>query len=275
MQNDKTVDGVCVSFLERGQGNSHLLVHGSGANKDYWHHLANQLRPHHVIQPDLLGHGETPAWHFMQQAPAQYHADCDLKLLETVLKDVPAPIKCVGHSAGGALCLEYARRNPHLVHSLVLFEPMVPSILKNNRQQAWQEVSEAYQKANALVDEERQEEGAEYLFDYILGEQSWQRMPDFLKKLALTNTRTLAGHSLYSIQNEMPLEWLSDFQKPVLLLCGDQSREPFRAICEELQKRLPKAELRVLAGLGHNAPVTHPEQVNPLILDFFANWEGC
>ena len=49
---------------------------------------------------------------------------------------------------------------------------------------------------------------------------------------------------------------------------ADQSTASARDLLPILAARLPQATVQVLPGLGHMAPVTHPERENPLIVDF-------
>ncbi len=49
-----------VVYLEGGEGETILLVHGFGANKDNWNRLAKYLTPSfHVVAVDLPGFGES------------------------------------------------------------------------------------------------------------------------------------------------------------------------------------------------------------------------
>ena len=53
------VDGHRLPYLEGGQGEPLLLLHGFGGNKDHWTMIAPHLTPHfHVYAPDLPGFGD-------------------------------------------------------------------------------------------------------------------------------------------------------------------------------------------------------------------------
>src|SRR5690606_40937726 len=55
---------VAVTYTDEGQGAPFVLVHGAGANRNYWKSLAveltNNLGAARIVAPDLFGHGETP-----------------------------------------------------------------------------------------------------------------------------------------------------------------------------------------------------------------------
>jgi pimeloyl-ACP methyl ester carboxylesterase len=61
---------------------------------------------------------------------------------------------------------------------------------------------------------------------------------------------------------------LAALQLPVLLLGGSASPASAADLLPILARTLPQATLECLPGLGHMAPVTHPQAVNPLIAAF-------
>jgi alpha-beta hydrolase superfamily lysophospholipase len=59
-QNNITIEGFNIQYLEGGQGDVILFLHGFGANKDNWTRFSKYLTPHfRVIAPDLPGFGES------------------------------------------------------------------------------------------------------------------------------------------------------------------------------------------------------------------------
>jgi pimeloyl-ACP methyl ester carboxylesterase len=57
---------------------------------------------------------------------------------------------------------------------------------------------------------------------------------------------------------------------PVLYMVGEHSPEPAQAVARILLPVLPHVRAVHLPGLGHMAPVTHPERVNAEIARFLA-----
>ena len=54
------VDSHRIVYLEGGQGETVLLLHGFAGNKDNWTYFAEPLiRDYHVVIPDLAGFGES------------------------------------------------------------------------------------------------------------------------------------------------------------------------------------------------------------------------
>lgn len=71
---------------------------------------------HHVLAPDLLGHGSSP-----------YEPPWDIGAqLEAIVASVGhEPAAWIGHSFGGRLAFELAAREPGLVERLVLLDPAI------------------------------------------------------------------------------------------------------------------------------------------------------
>jgi lipase len=93
-----------------------VCLHGVRNHGRHFAPLAAELRGHHVVAPDLLGHGHSrwePPWDIGAHVGA---------IVETVGAHESA---LVGHSFGGRLAFELAARAPKLVPKLVLLDPVV------------------------------------------------------------------------------------------------------------------------------------------------------
>ena len=67
-----------------------------------------------------------------------------------------------------------------------------------------------------------------------------------------------------------PLQSFAAIDVPTLFLTGTRSKASVRAIARLLTAVLPRVRVEEIDGVGHMAPVTHPERVNPLIERFLA-----
>lgn len=93
-----------------------VCLHGVTSHGRHFARLARALPGHHVLAPDLLGHGSSP-----------YEPPWDLERhLASVVETVGAESACVvGHSFGGRLAFELAAQAPKLVPRLVLLDPAI------------------------------------------------------------------------------------------------------------------------------------------------------
>jgi len=107
-----------VYYLEGGEGETILLVHGFGANKDNWNRLAKYLTPsYHVVAVDLPGFGEST-----KREDSSYSIAAQVERLDKIAEALSLnSFHVAGNSMGGNISGKYAARFPEKVLSLGLF----------------------------------------------------------------------------------------------------------------------------------------------------------
>jgi pimeloyl-ACP methyl ester carboxylesterase len=100
-----------------------LLLHGGRDHCRNWDWVAEALcRDHHIIAPDLRGHGES-AW----SASGHYTMEGYIyDLAQLIHQQGLAPVDIVAHSLGGNIALRYAGIYPDNVRRLVAIEGLGP-----------------------------------------------------------------------------------------------------------------------------------------------------
>lgn len=73
-------------------------------------------------------------------------------------------------------------------------------------------------------------------------------------------------HALFT--EPTPVEAFAALDMPILYMLGEASPESAHAVARELVPVLPRVNVVRFAGLGHMAPVTHPDIVNAEIARF-------
>ncbi|WP_205302109.1 alpha/beta fold hydrolase [Nonomuraea montanisoli] len=123
MIREAAVNGIKLSFREEGDPASPALVllHGRTADHNDWNGTTQHFAArHHVLAPDLRGHGAS-------EYPGSYAvadmADDVAELLRHLGIDTAV---VVGHSLGGVVACLLAMRHPGLVGRLVLEDPPQP-----------------------------------------------------------------------------------------------------------------------------------------------------
>ncbi len=103
-------------YLEKGQGEPLILLHGNGENCDYFKGQIEVLaRFYHVYAPDTRGHGKTPrgnAPFTIRQFADDLLAFMDLHGIEKA--------HLLGFSDGGNIAMIFAMRYPDRVDRLIL-----------------------------------------------------------------------------------------------------------------------------------------------------------
>jgi len=104
-------------YLEGGRGDSLVLLHGFGADKDrFGSFLPMMGRHYHLVVPDLPGFGEQqPIW------STSYDIISQVRRLERFIEAAgPERFHLMGISLGGYMAAYYAARNTDRVRSLCL-----------------------------------------------------------------------------------------------------------------------------------------------------------
>jgi pimeloyl-ACP methyl ester carboxylesterase len=115
-----TVDGHRIAYLDGGQGEPLLLLHGFGATRDHWVPVAPFLTAHfRVIAPDLPGFGDSS-----RDAAARYGQDEQIERIGAFARALGLTrFHLGGNSMGGYLAALFAVRQPEAVLSLWLLAP--------------------------------------------------------------------------------------------------------------------------------------------------------
>ena len=86
-------------------------------------------------------------------------------------------------------------------------------------------------------------------------------MDDRRRRLQTALMPKVHAEYLAVFSDRVPLRAWSLLDIPVRLIGGTRSPLPARAVMRQLARCLPRATTVSLAGLGHMAPISHPDQV--------------
>src|SRR5512135_1256441 len=115
-----------VNYVCQGAGSPVILIHGLAASLHDWDDLIPELvaSGHACYALDLLGHGDSP-----KPDERVYRMDWIyehfFKWVESLQLSKPAIV--IGHSLGGYVALEYARRRSASTRGLILVDPFYSS----------------------------------------------------------------------------------------------------------------------------------------------------
>jgi len=250
-----------------GSGEPLLLIHGFTGSISQWHTLAASLsRSHQLIMVDMLGHGDSDA---PQQVERYSTAEVVEDLAELLIQLRIDKVHMLGYSMGGRIALSFAMMKKELVLSLIM-ESSSPGLDSEEERLA------RIQSDRALADRIEQQ-GMEWFADY------WGKLPLFssLQKLQpaqqqqlhearLSNNSFGLAQSLRGIgTGQQPSWWqqLNQLTLPVLLIAGELDNK-YCLIAEEMHRRLPQAQLKIVSDAGHNVHVEQPHLFDTIIKRF-------
>jgi len=252
---------------ESGSGSAVLCLHSNASTSGQWRALIESLAPQRrVLAPDLLGAGRSAPWPLAAGARMAH----ERAALAPLLDGVDDAFALVGHSYGGALALHIALAMPQRVSALVLFEPTLFPLLNQHQpgHPAAAAIASTAAAAADQVDRGDLAAAAQGFIDYWMGTGTWAAMPEARRAPVAESMRPIRLWTEAIFAEPWSLNTLAALQVPTLLLGGERSPPSVGELLPMLERTLPLATLRVLPGLGHMAPVTHPALVNPGIVEF-------
>lgn len=234
-----------------------LALHCTLAHAGAWRAMGAALSETHTLSAiDLPGHGNNPPWN----GPGDLHDACT-EAAQAVLSE---PMDVIGHSFGATVALRLAIEHADKVRSLTMIEPVLFAAV---REEAPDELDKHLKDAQpylSALDAGDMAQAAR-LFNRIWGDGT--RWDDFRE-----TARRYMTDRIYQIPLQTPAlfedrarllvpERIARVTMPSLLIAGSESPSVARSICSVLTRRLPNARMVMLAGAGHMAPLTHPQEV--------------
>jgi pimeloyl-ACP methyl ester carboxylesterase len=260
-----------------------VLTHGWGADRRDWAYLLAALpKRYHVVLWDLPGLGESSPTRGMEYSVATLAKD-----LDTVISSVPSkPVVLVGHSIGGILNLEYARRYPEKIGRDVaaivqvnttftnpietkknaelsrrlqkpVFEPLlhlVSATAPVARGLGWL----AYQSGLAHVQLASQS---------FAGRESWNQLDDMARYAYRSSPKVVAKGVLGMLRWDGS-DVLPQIDVPTLVIAGAQDTTTLPVASERMARDIPQAEKVTVQEAAHMGPVERADQYAQLISTF-------
>ena len=255
------------SFREAGSGCAVVCLHANASSSAQWRGLMDLLAPKfRVLAADAYDSGKSPQW--PSDRVITLHDEA--ALVEPLLAKAGSPLALVGHSYGAAVALITALSNPGRVRAMALYEPTLFALLDAEKPAPNEAdgIRNAVAHAALALDAGNQDAAAECFIDYWMGLGAWQQTPAPRKPAIaaqVTNVRRWA-HALFT--EPTPLEAFGSLDVPVLYMVGKRSTASAHGVARLLTAALPRVEVVEFDRLGHMGPVTHPDQVNPVIAQF-------
>lgn len=129
--------GVPMAYVEHGEGDPIVLVHGNPTSSFLWREVIGQLASvGRCIAPDLIGMGDSAK---ILKGPNTYRFLDHQEYLEAFLDvmDVQENVTLVGHDWGGPLVFDWGRRHPDAVKGVAYMETIVTPLTWDD----WPEVA--------------------------------------------------------------------------------------------------------------------------------------
>lgn len=238
-----SADGTPIRFDVTGQGEPSLvLVHGWAFDRHLWDDEVGRLRARHrVVTLDLAGHGESgrdrASW-----TMAAFGED----VVAVIDAANAGPVILVGHSMGGPVVLEAARRIPGRVKGIVLVDTLLDVEERTPPEQieAMAGALEADYEATAT----------QMSTEYLTGPATPAAVRKRLAAQATTLPRAVSIAVLRQSWSYDPLPALREIEAPVRAVSADK----FPTNVEVNRRHMRGYEAVVVAGTAHYLMLEDP-----------------
>ena len=239
-------------YLEGGQGEPLMLLHGFGGDKDNFTRVARFLTPHYrVIVPDHIGFGESS-----HPQDADYSAGVQAARIRTLAKALGiTKLHIGGNSMGGHISMMYAALFPDEVNSLWLLDPGgIWSAPSNGLREIIVKTGE-----NPLL--ARSEDEFAKIFAFVMADPPFIPRP-LLNVMARERIHNyeLEKRIFKEITADSAEKYVTGLKTPTLIVFGDKDRVINPATAEVLHRLMPRSEVIIMSGVGHLPMLEQPRQ---------------
>jgi pimeloyl-ACP methyl ester carboxylesterase len=280
----EAADGTRLFFEVLGEGEPPIvLTDGIGCDGFAWRYLAPRLaRNHRVVHWHFRGHGRSGP----PLARDQLSIEDLARDLRTVCDhlNVERPV-IAAHSMGVQVALEYCRQNPDDVAGLVLMcgtfgritttfhgtdllDQVLPGLIRGARmfptvaRAVWGRVPAAIAFRVACAGRELDRERIQ--------EEDFQR---YWEHASLMDPDVFLRMLQYAGQHDAR-GFLPNVDVPTLVVAAEHDTFTPMALAEEMAAAIPNAELEVIEGASHAAPVEQPDGIAERVEDFLSSRLG-
>ena len=247
-------------YLEGGQGEPLILLHGFGADKDNFTRVARFLTPHYrVIIPDHIGFGESS-----HPQDASYFSGVQAARIRMLAKALGiTKVHLGGSSMGGHISMMYAALYPDDVKSLWLLDP--GGIWSAPRSELGEIILQTGK--NPLM--ARNEDEFARIFTFVMADHPFIPRP-ILNVMAQERIRNydLEKRIFKELTSDSAENYVKGLKTPTLIVFGDKDRAIHPATADILHKLIPNSEVIIMKGLGHLPMIEQPEASADNYLNF-------
>ena len=252
--------GLLCVYLEGGQGEPLMLLHGFGADKDNFTRVARFLTPHfRVIVPDQIGFGESAHPQDADYAPIAQAVR--LRALAQALG--VQSLHLGGSSMGGHIALTYAALHPAEVKSLCLLDPAgVWTAPESELQKIIRETGH-----NPLM--ARSEDEFAGVLAFAMSDPPFIPRP-MLNVMARERIQNFALEEriFKQLKADSVEERVTGMTTPALIVWGEKDRGINVATADVLHKLMPNSRVVIMPGVGHLPMIERPQQSSEDYLRF-------
>ncbi|WP_334120773.1 alpha/beta fold hydrolase [Limnobacter sp.] len=252
------IDGFVVPYLQGGEGEPLLLIHGFGGSKDNFNRLANYLTNHYTVYSiDVPGFGAST-----RDQNADYVINTQIDRVHEIIEKLGLQKPHIGgNSMGGWISGAYAAKYPDNVASVWFLAPA--GLLESRKS----EVIQKFETTGEIVLTASNREEFEKIVDIVMYERP-AFVPGFVvNAMAARAAADQPLHKrIYKDFKTVPSDLAtvlpaSAYKGPGLIVWGKEDRVLHVDGATELKTAMPWFEVILMDKVGHVPMMEKPEQV--------------
>ena len=269
-------------YLDEGQGEPVVMLHGNPSWSFYYRHLAKELRAdYRVVVPDHIGCGLSD-----KAADSLYSFTFEQRVddLEALLDhlDIKSNITLVVHDWGGMIGMTYASRYPERIARLVVLNsaafhlpdgkkfPLALKICRETQLGAFLvQGFNMFARGAAFVGCKRNPMSTELRKAYCSPYDNWQHRIATLR--FVQDIPLQPEDSGYDLLSEVAAGLHRFVDVPMCICWGEKDFVFDRSFLAEWRRRFPKAEVHSFADCGHYILEDAKDEVIPIIGKFLSD----
>ncbi|HJV47157.1 MAG TPA: alpha/beta hydrolase [Bacillota bacterium] len=265
------IEGVRIHYLQKGEGQPVILIHGLGAYSYTWRYNFDELaHDFKVYALDLKGFG-------LSDKPKKtgYSIDDHVKLVQKFIEKIEEkPVHLVGSSMGGEIGLRICLDSPELIDKLVLigssgYRDRIPWYYRVLGYLPYNQWVKRYIQKKYL----KEELLAQVVKDAFYDPEKLkpQEIKNYIYPVFLTGFEEAYLSLFRKFDFGKRLNEYSAIQHQALILAGENDRVIPLQHLQRLNQDLSNSTLVTLKKAGHFLHEERPEVVNQLIHQFLLN----
>lgn len=249
-----------LSYVKLGQGPFLVLIHGVGLRLEAWMNQFEALsKKYTVYAVDMPGHGESDL--MKECTDISKYTDVIARWVKTELK---SSVVMIGHSMGSMIALNLAIRYSELCSGVIALNSV------------YRRSTEAKKAVLARVQQIKHDINAQNVTGPVA---RWFDHPvqgndvvyadlccQWLNQAPLDGYRQ--AYEVFCLNDGPAESELKALKVPALFLTSRNDPNSLPSMSENMAAICPKGELYIVENARHMAPLTHSNEINPIMIGF-------
>lgn len=263
-----TANGVELHYIEKGQGEPLVLLHGGIGDYRSWDFQFDEFSKNYRVI------SYSRRFHYPNRNPLteKYRAALtEAEDLAAFLQKLRIKkVHLVGNSYGALTALVFAVKHPKMVRSMVLTEPPAHQLIRDlpGGEQIYQDfLNESKPVVKAF--NENDERRAIVEFSKNMG-RDFDKLPAPAAEAMMQNALAIKAINLSAEPfPRISKDKLRRLKVPTLIVTGENTVKIHKLVDQELARLLPNAKEVTIPKAGHGSPRENPQSFNEAVLKFY------